>query len=240
MKILYYGLDKTTIALLSGNGITTEQAEDVTTAEDLSEWLIDGLYDAVVVNLDVSGFGIYLPRLMRTKGIKVIIIGICHNETDIPWTEKRSIFLESGGDDLLCSPVNPRELTASLMASARRIKGSLMDVYEFVYKDAVLKVNLAIRSVTVNRKRVSLTGSEYKILATLTLNNGRDVSKDELLREMYTLMDEPKEKIINVFVCKLRKKLNDAHPYAGAIIEIVWGKGYRINPETVRSKNKFL
>jgi two-component system cell cycle response regulator CtrA len=90
-----------------------------------------------------------------------------------------------------------------------------------------LVVDLNTRVVTADAKPVRLTGKEYSILELLSLHKGTTVTKEMFLNHLYGGMDEPEIKIIDVFVCKLRKKL--AHPAGGKhYIETVWGRGYAL------------
>ena len=71
-----------------------------------------------------------------------------------------------------------------------------------------------------------LTGKEYSILELLVLRKGMVLTKEAFLNHLYGGMDEPEVKIIDVFVCKLRKKL--ARAGAEGIIGTIWGRGYMI------------
>ena len=90
-----------------------------------------------------------------------------------------------------------------------------------------LVVDLATRVVTADAKPVRLTGKEYSILELLSLRKGTTVTKEMLLGHLYGGMDEPGLKIIDVFICHLRKKLAQATG-GKHYIETVWGRGYRM------------
>jgi len=92
-------------------------------------------------------------------------------------------------------------------------------------------VNLDTRVVSVDGKRVHLTGKEYRILELLSLRKGSTVTKEMFLNHLYAGMDEPEIKIIDVFVCKLRKKLAQATG-GKHYIETVWGRGYVLRDPT--------
>ena len=86
-------------------------------------------------------------------------------------------------------------------------------------------VNLDTKTVEVSAARVHLTGKEYQMLELLSLRKGTTLTKEMFLNHLYGGMDEPELKIIDVFICKLRKKL--AHACDGDnYIETVWGRGY--------------
>ena len=88
-----------------------------------------------------------------------------------------------------------------------------------------LSINLDARTVEVDGHGVHLTGKEYGILELLSLRKGTTLTKDMFLNHLYGGMDEPELKIIDVFICKLRKKLGAATGGEN-YIETVWGRGY--------------
>lgn len=147
--------------------------------------------------------------------------------------------MENGGDDLLRGPVNPRELIASLRTVTRRIKGALLDIVEYEGYGAKLKINLTTRSVLINGMPVDLTGKEMGIMLLFASTPGRVMSKEAILTQLYVggVEDEPEMKIIDVFVCKLRKKLAEIHDGADKFIETVWGRGYRLPLQSEMNEN---
>ena len=129
-------------------------------------------------------------------------------------------------------PFDKRELLARIQAIVRRSKGHSQSKIE----TGKLAVNLDARTVEVGGKPLHLTGKEYKILELLSLRKGTTLTKEMFLNHLYGGMDEPEVKIIDVFICKLRKKLEDA---AGgdSYIETVWGRGYVLrDPESEEQK----
>jgi two-component system cell cycle response regulator CtrA len=88
-----------------------------------------------------------------------------------------------------------------------------------------LTVNLAATIVSVDDQPVRLTSKEYVILELFSLRKGTIVTREMLLNHLYRDMDEPEAKIIDVFVCNLRKKLAQATG-GNHYIETVWGRGY--------------
>jgi len=90
-----------------------------------------------------------------------------------------------------------------------------------------LAVNLDARIVSVEDQPVHLTGKEYGILELLSLRKGTILTKEMFLDRLYHGMNEPQLKIIDVFLCKLRKKLAQATG-GNHYIETVWGRGYML------------
>jgi DNA-binding response OmpR family regulator len=88
-----------------------------------------------------------------------------------------------------------------------------------------LIVNVHTKRVEVNGASVCLTGKEYKMLELLALRKGMTITKETFLNYLYGGMDEPEGKIIDVFMCKLRKKLASASG-GNEFIETIWGRGY--------------
>jgi two-component system cell cycle response regulator CtrA len=126
-----------------------------------------------------------------------------------------------GADDFLTKPFDRRELVARIQAIVRRSKGHP----ESTIRTGKLLVNLDNRIVSVEDQPVHLTGKEYGILELLSLRKGTTLTKEMFLNHLYGGMDEPELKIIDVFVCKLRKKLAQATG-GKHYIETVWGRGY--------------
>jgi two-component system cell cycle response regulator CtrA len=126
-----------------------------------------------------------------------------------------------GADDYLTKPFDRRELVARIQAIVRRSKGHS----ESVIKTGKLAVNLDTRTVEIAGQPLHLTGKEYSILELLALRKGTTLTKEMFLNHLYGGMDEPELKIIDVFICKLRKKLSAATGGEN-YIETVWGRGY--------------
>jgi two-component system cell cycle response regulator CtrA len=110
---------------------------------------------------------------------------------------------------------------ARIHAVVRRSKGHSQSVI----RTGKLAVNLDAKTVEVNGARVHLTGKEYAMLELLSLRKGTTLTKEMFLNHLYGGMDEPELKIIDVFICKLRKKLSMATEGEN-YIETVWGRGY--------------
>ena len=126
-----------------------------------------------------------------------------------------------GADDYMTKPFHKDELIARIHAIVRRSKGHASRSS----RTGKLTVNLDAKTVEVDGQRVHLTGKEYQMLELLSLRKGTTLTKEMFLNHLYGGMDEPELKIIDVFICKLRKKLAAATG-GEHYIETVWGRGY--------------
>jgi two-component system, cell cycle response regulator CtrA len=126
-----------------------------------------------------------------------------------------------GADDYLVKPFNKVELLARIHAIVRRSRGHS----ESIISTGRLSVNLQQRTAAVDGQNLHLTGKEYAILELLSLRKGTTLTKEMFLNHLYGGMDEPELKIIDVFICKLRRKLTEALGN-DEYIETVWGRGY--------------
>ena len=193
-------------------------------ATDLGE---DGLeigklydYDIILLDLmlpDIDGYEV-LRRLRAARVDTPILILSGLGELD-----NKLKGLGFGADDYLTKPFDKRELIARIQAIVRRSKGHSGSVI----RTGKLAVNLDARAVEVEGRKLHLTGKEYGIIELLSLRKGTTLTKEMFLNHLYGGVDEPEPKIIDVFVCKLRKKLAAATG-ADGYIETVWGRGYAL------------
>jgi two-component system cell cycle response regulator CtrA len=175
-------------------------------------------YDIIILDLmlpDIEGFEV-LRRLRAARVTTPILILSGLSELD-----HKIKGLGFGADDYLTKPFDKRELIARIQAIVRRSKGHS----DSVIRTGRLTVNLDTRTVEVDNQPLHLTGKEYGILELLSLRKGTTLTKEMFLNHLYGGMDEPELKIIDVFVCKLRKKLAAATS-GDNYIETVWGRGY--------------
>ena len=174
-------------------------------------------YDIIILDLqlpDMSGFDVL--KQLRVNKIATPIL-ILSGSTQV---ENKVKGLGVGADDYMTKPFHKDELIARVHAVVRRSKGHSQSVIQ----TGRLLVNLHTKTVEVDGSRVHLTGKEYQMLELLSLCKGTTLTKEMFLNHLYGGMDEPELKIIDVFICKLRKKLQAA---AGQhYIETVWGRGY--------------
>ncbi len=175
-------------------------------------------YDIIILDLvlpDIDGYEV-LRRLRAAKVQTPILI-----LSGLTGLDDKIKGLGVGADDYLTKPFDKRELVARVQAIVRRSKGHA----DSIIQTGKLKVNLDARTVEVNNQPLHLTGKEYGILDLLSLRKGATLTKEMFLNHLYGGRDEPQFKIIDVFVCKLRKKLSAATG-GDNYIETVWGRGY--------------
>ena len=175
-------------------------------------------YDLMILDLmlpDMDGYEVV--RRLRAARVQTPVL-ILSGLTD---TDKKIKGLGVGADDYVTKPFDMAELVARIQAVVRRSRGHAQSVI----RTGRLTVDLDKQSVTVDERPVHLTAKEYAILELLSLRKGTTLTKEMFLNHLYGGIDEPELKIIDVFVCKLRKKLAQAN--AGEhYIETVWGRGY--------------
>ena len=195
---------------------------------DLGEEGIDlgKLYDYEIILLDLnlpdmSGFDVL--RTLRVSKVKTPILIL----SGLAGIENKCNGLGLGADDYVTKPFHKDELIARIQAIVRRSQGYAQSVIEI--GDLVL--NLDSKTVEVNGARVHLTVKEYQMLEFLCLHKDRPVTKEMFLNHIYGGMDEPGAKIIDVFICKLRRKLANAS-MGKNYIETIWGRGYVLSEPT--------
>ena len=191
-------------------------------ATDLGEEGIDLAklydYDLILLDLDLPDMnGHDVLRQLRLARIETPIL-ILSGADD---TENKIRGVGFGADDYLTKPFHREELVARIHAIIRRSKGHSQSVIH----TGQIAVNLDAKTVSVNDNPVHLTGKEYQMLELLSLRKGTTLTKEMFLNHLYGGMDEPELKIIDVFICKLRKKLSQATGGEN-YIETVWGRGY--------------
>jgi len=175
-------------------------------------------YDIIVLDLqlpDMSGFEVL--KALRVAKVQTPVLILSGNAI----VEAKVKALGFGADDYMTKPFHKDELVARIQAVVRRSKGHSQSVII----TGKLTVNLDAKTVEVDGTRVHLTGKEYQMLELLSLRKGTTLTKEMFLNHLYGGMDEPELKIIDVFICKLRKKLAAAID-GDNYIETVWGRGY--------------
>jgi two-component system, cell cycle response regulator CtrA len=227
------------VLLIEDDGSTAQSIELMLKSEsfnvyttDLGEEGIDlgKIYDYDIILLDLNlpdmpGFEVL--RGLRVSKVKTPILIL----TGLAATEDKVRGLGFGADDYMTKPFHRNELVARIHAIVRRSKGHAQSAVQ----TGDLIVNFDTKKVEINGSPVYLTNKEYKMLELLALRKGMTITKEAFLNYLYGDMDEPEGKIIDVFMCKLRKKLANASG-GKEFIETVWGRGYVLDesaPETI-------
>lgn len=194
----------------------------VDVAEDGEEGLYFGReyeYDAAIIDLGLpklDGMALIAQLRAGERDFPVLVLTARGN-----WQDKVE-GLEAGADDYLTKPFQPEELLARLNALLRRAAGYSTPVLE----QGDLKLDTSRKEVRVAESLIELTAYEYKVLEYLMLNPSRVVSKTELTDHLYEQDFDRDSNVIEVFVGRLRKKLDPVNP-----IRTVRGQGYRFSLE---------
>ena len=229
MRILLVEDDPTTARsiemMLKSEGMVVD-------ATDLGE---DGLeigklydYDLIVLDLMLPDMdGLEVLRRLRDSRVETPVLIL----SGLTEPDKKVKGLGIGADDYLTKPFDKAELLARIQAIIRRSQGHAQSII----RTGKLAVNLDAHSVEVEGQPVHLTGKEYGILELLSLRKGTTLTKEMFLNHLYGGMDEPELKIIDVFICKLRKKLSVATD-SDSYIETIWGRGYVLRDPDAESE----
>jgi two-component system cell cycle response regulator CtrA len=202
--------------MLQSGGAVVDQAD---TGEEALELVRHYDYDIVILDLmlpDIEGYEVVRRMRSGRDDTPVLILsGLSRPQAKVKG-------LGIGADDFITKPFDKAELLARMQAVVRRSKGFSQPMLRV----GNLQLNLDSREVSIGPQTIHLTGKEYAILELLVLRKGMVLTKEAFLNHLYGGMDEPEMKIIDVFICKLRKKL----AFAGAanLIGTVWGRGYMI------------
>ena len=175
-------------------------------------------YDLILLDLNLPDMnGHEVLRQLRLARIDTPILILSGSDD----TESKIKGFGFGADDYLTKPFHRDELIARIHAIVRRSKGHAQSII----RTGRINVNLEAKTVDVDGRAVHLTGKEYQMLELLSLRKGTTLTKEMFLNHLYGGMDEPELKIIDVFICKLRKKLSEATG-GDNHIETIWGRGY--------------
>lgn len=182
-------------------------------------------YGIAIIDLnlpDIDGYQVISSLRLLKISTPIIIL----SALDQPDAKIRAFSM--GADDYLIKPFDPAELVARIQAILRRSSGFAHPVTQV----GDLRLDLNSHTVTVHDQPVHLTGKEFSILELLVLRKGVAQTKETFLNHLYGGRDEPDIKIIDVFICKLRKKLQAAG--ADNLISTVWGRGYILHDPKAR------
>jgi two-component system cell cycle response regulator CtrA len=175
-------------------------------------------YEIILLDLnlpDMSGYGVL--RTLRVAKVKTPILIL----SGLAGLEDKVKGLGLGADGYMTKPFDRDELISRIHSIVRRSRGHAMSAIQ----SGGLTLNLDNKTVEVHGIRVHLTPKEYQIIELLVLRKGTIISREMFLNQLYGGLDEPDFKIIDVFICKLRKKLMSASGGKN-YIETVWGRGH--------------
>jgi two-component system cell cycle response regulator CtrA len=196
------------------NVFTTDLGEDAIELASVYD------YDLMLLDLDLADIeGLEVLRALRMKKLRTPVI-ILTASSDI---ETKVKALSAGADDFISKPFHKAELAARINAVVRRSRGHS----ESIIRTGNIALNIDTRTAEVCGQPVHLTPSEYKVLELLSLRKNSVLTKEMCLNHLYNGLREPEVKIIDVFICKLRKKLA-AVAEGDNQIETVWGGGYML------------
>lgn len=186
-------------------------------------------YDIIVLDImlpDMTGYEV-LKKIRGSKNTTPVLI-----LSGLSGADKKVQGLTSGADDYLTKPFDRQELVARINAIVLRSRGHAEQVIQI----GNMEINVGKHTVSVKGKPIHLTGKETSILELMAMRKGVTVSKDQFLNNLYGGIDEPEQKIIDVFMCKLRKKLIKI--IGEDYIKTDWGRGYHLQePKAGRKKS---
>lgn len=190
------------------------EVESVEIDDDLADVIRHGSWNAVAFDADTVAPSVI--RELRRAGGRLPLLAT----TMESGAKHRARLLEIGADDALTVPADSDEIVARLRALIRRSAGHAQNIV----MAGPVAVNLENQTVSLDGAPIYLTSHEWAVMELLALRKGLTVSKDALMNHLYGGMDEPEPKIVDVFICKIRRKLGDAK----TVVETTWGRGYRL------------
>lgn len=197
-------------------------AEAVHTGKDAVARCAMTRYDLVIVDLGLpDGDGVALVRRLRSQAMAAPILILTARDG----LHDRIAGLDAGADDYLTKPFALGELEARIRALSRR---GLSTNPRLSYGG--IEFDPTSREVTVEGNAVAATARELAVLELLLRASGRIVSKERMIESLYTWDQEATSSMIEVFVSRLRRKLERAN--AGVEIRALRGLGYRLQPQS--------
>jgi DNA-binding response OmpR family regulator len=185
-------------------------------------------YALVILDLMLPGMkGLDVLRHVRERSAVPVLILTARGE-DVD----RIVGLEIGADDYLPKPFNPRELIARIRAILRRTQYANKGTAPLVVDD--VRLDRTARETWVNKKRIDLTSVEFSLLETLLHHAGQVVTREHLTETVLGRKLGPFDRVIDVHVSNVRRKLTQAAD-AGERIKAIRGSGYLF---VVRSEEK--
>lgn len=215
MKALLVSGDHALLATLCAAGFNAETVED---GEEALEMARHYGFDLIVAEDDMADMtGKRLARRLREGQVKTPLVLV----TNDPQDDEIVAALNAGADDVLVRPIDREVFAARVASIVRRSMGHASATIAI----GSLVIDTGAKLARVDGLIIHLTGKEYATLHALALRRDQTMTKEALLDQLYAGRDEPELKIIDVFICKLRRKLGSAGPH----VETVWGRGYRLS-----------
>ena len=178
-------------------------------------------FDVMILEQDLDDIdGDKLVRKMRAADINLPVMMLSR----ITDRQAKIDALNAGADDYMTKPFDREELVVRLRGMIRRAKGHAGSIIHI----GRLAVDISAKTVEIDGKPLNATAKEYGILELLALRRGMTLTKENFLDHLYGGMDEPEQKIIDVFICKLRKKIAAISGEPNAI-RTIWGRGYMLD-----------
>jgi len=177
-------------------------------------------YSAILLDLglpDINGHQVL--KDLRNQKVQCPVIILSGNDQ----IDEQLKALGFGADLFLTKAISPKVLAAQIKALVRRSHGHS----DKSVKVGRLSVDLDARLAYVDETVIGLTTKEFAMLELLALRKGNTLSKEAFVNHLYNGMDEPDPKIVDVFICRLRKKMADLSD-GDNFIETVWGRGYML------------
>lgn len=195
------------------------QVDDAKNSQEAEYYLKEHTPDIILIDLGLPGGedGMALIQRWRLQAIKTPILVLTARDG---WQSK-VVALETGADDYVTKPFHIEELVARMQALMRRNSGLASQIINL----APFQIDLSRRELTVFEQQIKLTAFEYTIIETLIRNNGKVVSKDTLMLQLYPDAELRESHTIDVLMGRLRKKILAVYPQD--VITTVRGQGYR-------------
>ncbi|UJF21344.1 response regulator transcription factor [Shewanella sp. OMA3-2] len=177
------------------------------------------LFDAAIIDVGLPKIdGISLIEQLRQQGISYPILILTARDG---WQDKVK-GLDAGADDYLTKPFQVEELSARLNALIRRSAGQASPVIN----NGPLQLNTRTLALSLQQQPITLSSSEFKLFEYLMLHQGEVISKSTLIEHIYDQDFDLDSNVIEVFIRRLRKKLDPDNQYQ--LIETLRGQGYRL------------
>lgn len=220
MKLLIFGtaLDNRDIlaTFFKSKLVVVDETPDIEEALDLTRFYD---YDVVLLRMaDTRPTEVELVRRLRLAGLRCPILAVAHVLSEVT----RLRVLEAGIDDLIVNALSNEEIFLRVQNQVRRSRGFQSSALAL----GNIEINMNAKKIFVAGSEIALTKKEYQIVEILALRKGCVLSKEAILDHLYGGLDEPNPKIIDVFICKIRKKFLAAG--AEDLIQTNWGRGYMI------------